>query len=78
MSKPSAKCTARVKKYIRGHFPDMSSVKPSVSSRKHGGHLMHRFTFRRKLKSSDGGRFRQTVHVVTDEEGNVTKVNASK
>jgi hypothetical protein len=78
MTKPSAKCRARVKNYIRDHFPDMTSVKPSVSSRKHGGQLRHRFTFRKNLKSSNGGRFRQIVHVATDEEGNVTKVNVSR
>jgi hypothetical protein len=78
MTKPRKKCRAQVRKYVQHHFPGMKGVKPSVSSRNHAGRVEHRFTFRKALRSSDGERFQQIVHLTTDEEGNVVKVSVSR
>lgn len=78
MGRPSTDCKRRVQEHIRRHFPDMSGMKPTVSSRRYGGQVRHRFTFRKTLRSSDGGRYRQIVHVTTDEEGEVLKVAVSR
>ncbi len=78
MTKPCRKSRDRVRKYVREHFPDMGGVRPSVSSRTHAGEVTYRFTFRRTLRSSDGKRFQQIVHLTADEEGNVTKVSVSR
>ena len=78
MTKPGKRCRARVRKYLQAHFPGMGGVKPSISSRNQGGRVEHRFTFRKALRSSDGERFQQIVHLTTDEEGNVVKVSVSR
>lgn len=78
MAKPSAKCRAKVRKYVREHFPDMGGVRPSVSSGKSGGKLRHRFTYRRGLQASGGQSLKQIVHLTADEDGNVVKVSVSR
>lgn len=78
MTRPSAECRVKVQEYVRKHFPDMKGVKPSVSSRKHGDQMRHRFTFRKTLQSSDGGRFQQILHLTTDAGGEVLKVSVSR
>lgn len=78
MTKPSKKCRTKVRKYVRDHFPDMTGVKPTVSSRERAGRMRHRFTFRKALRSSDGERFHQIAHVTADEEGKVLKITVSR
>jgi hypothetical protein len=78
MSGPNNKCESRVKKHIKDHFPEMAGVKPKVTSRNHGGQMRHRFTFRKALRSPDGEKFQQIVHLTADEDGKVLKVSVSR
>lgn len=78
MARPSKECRRRVQKHIGQHFADMADVKPTVSTLKSGGKTRYRFTFRKALRSSDGERYKQIVHLTTDEGGEVLKVAVSR
>lgn len=78
MARPSKECKRRVHEHIRQHFPDMADVKPAVSCLKSGGQTRHRFTFRKALRSSDGEKYKQIVHVTADQDGKVLKVAVSR
>lgn len=78
MSTPTSQCRGRVRKHIKDHFPEMDGVRPKVTSRQHGGETRHRFTFRKTLRSANGQKFQQIVHLTTDEAGKVLKVSVSR
>jgi hypothetical protein len=78
MTRPSADCRAKVQQYVSRRFPDMRGVKPTVSVDTQEESVKYRFTFRKTLKASNGGSFKQIVHVTTDAEGKVLKVSASR
>ena len=78
MTKPTEKCRKRVQKHLRDEFPEMAGVRPKVTTSNHGGEKRHRFTFRKALNTPNGGKFRQIVHLTSDEEGKVLKVSVSR
>ena len=78
MSGPTRECRGRVQKHLRDHFPEMSSVRPKVTTRNHSGRKRHHFTFRKALRSTNGVRFQQIVHLTSDEDGKVLKVSVSR
>jgi hypothetical protein len=78
MSTPSSQCRGRVRKHIKEHFPEMAGVRPKVTSSQQGAETRHRFTYRKTLRSANGQRFQQIVHLTTDEGGNVLKVSVSR
>jgi len=78
MTRPTKECRTKARKHLKEHFPEMADVRPRVTSTNHGGHVRHRFTFRKALRSSNGERFQQIVHLTTDEEGQVVKVAVSR
>jgi len=71
-------CKDRVQKYIEAHFPEMASVRPRVTTSNHGDTRTHRFTYRKALRQTNEGTFRQVVHLTTDEDGKVLKVSVSR
>jgi hypothetical protein len=78
MTAPTKQCQTRVKKHIKEHFPDMAGAKPKISSESHGAETRHRFTYRKALRSANGVKFQQIVHLTTDENGKVLKVSVSR
>jgi hypothetical protein len=78
MSTPSSGCRGRVRKHIKDHFPEMGGVRPKVTSSQLGGETRHRFTYRKTLRSANGQKFQQIVHLTTDEGGKVLKVSVSR
>lgn len=78
MTRPTKECRSKVQKHLKEHFPEMAAVRPRVTSVNHGGHVRHRFTFRKALRSCNGERFQQIVHLTTDEGGQVLKVAVSR
>jgi hypothetical protein len=78
MTKPTSECRAKVRKYIEDRFPEMATVRPRVTSNNRDGKTRHRFTFRKALRSPNGGQFQQIVHLTADEDGKVLKVSVSR
>jgi hypothetical protein len=78
MSTPSSQCRRRVNKHIKDHFPEMAGMRPKVTSSQHGGETRFRFTYRKTLRSGNGQKFQQIVHLTTDDGGKVLKVSVSR
>lgn len=78
MSRPTKKCRSRVQKHLKDHFPEMSSVRPKVTTSNHSGRARHHFTYRKALRSTNGVRFQQIVHLTSDDDGKVLKVSVSR
>jgi hypothetical protein len=78
MTRPTSECRDKVQKYIEDRFPEMGTVRPRVTTDNRDGKTRHRFTFRKALRSPNGGRFQQIVHLTVDEEGRVLKVSVSR
>ena len=78
MSRPTKECRGRVQKHLKSHFPEMSSVRPKVTTSDHSGKTRHHFTYRKALRSTNGVRFQQIVHLTSDDEGKVLKVSVSR
>jgi hypothetical protein len=78
MTKPTSECRDKVQKYIKEQFPQMATVRPKVTTNNRGGKTRHRFTFRKALRSPNGGQFQQIVHLTADEDGKVLKVSVSR
>jgi hypothetical protein len=78
MSKPTSECRGKAQKYVEDRFPDMARVRPRVTTDNVDGKIRHRFTFRKALRSPNGGQFQQIIRLTTDEEGKVLKVSVSR
>jgi hypothetical protein len=78
MSGPSRQCKTSVAKHITEHFPELAGAKPKVTLAKHGGETRYRFTYRKALRSANGVKSQQIVHLTADESGRVLKVSVSR
>ncbi len=78
MSGPTKQCKNSVAKHIAEEFPEMAGAKPKVTLAKHGGETRYRFTYRKALRSANGVKSQQIVHLTTDESGKVLKVSVSR
>ncbi len=65
----------KVCKVIYNRYPKFSGQKPKVSEQASGKFLL---IFSQKEELSSGKTFQQTIRVVADETGSITKISSSR